>query len=76
MSLLILILLIFELEFAEQSSEEIWNAVKTTIKECITGLNINSRLIKGIAFTATCSTGIIGTTLPTGNDVIVWMDHR
>lgn len=46
-------------EFAEQRSDEIWSAVKSTIKTCIEDGNINTRLIKGIAFTATCSTALV-----------------
>ena len=53
-------------EYAEQRSDEIWAAVKWSIKACIEGENINTRLIKGIAFTATCSTALVGHKLPTG----------
>ena len=53
-------------EYAEQRSDEIWAAVKWSIKACIEDGNINTRLIKGIAFTATCSTALVGHKLPTG----------
>ena len=72
-------------DFVEQSSEDIWQAVGTAIRGCLTQGAISPGTVKGMAFDATCSLVALGegfepiTVSPTGNreqNVIVWMDHR
>ncbi|KAG8036249.1 hypothetical protein G9C98_004829 [Cotesia typhae] len=70
-------------DFYEQSSEDIWQAVKRVVKTVVHDSPKN--LIKGIGFAATCSlvlcdeNGQPVTASSTGDDnrnVILWLDHR
>jgi ribulose kinase len=67
----------------EQSSEDIWSAVKHSVKDVIKG--IDSCDVKGIGFDATCSLVVVDgngcpvTVSPTHEphrNVILWQDHR
>lgn len=69
----------------EQSGEEIWNAVKISIRQAVAEARVKGDAIVGIGFDATCSLVIIGDggkPLPVGDpdhperNIIVWMDHR
>ncbi|TPE47708.1 FGGY-family carbohydrate kinase [Amaricoccus solimangrovi] len=70
---------------AEQSSEQIWEAVTAATRESVAEAGIDPAAVAGIGFDATCSLVVRGPgdeTLPVGDpahperDVIVWMDHR
>lgn len=62
----------------EQNSKEIWQAICECSTKCLRGLELNSKSIQGIAFSATCS--LVIDTKPDNdsieNDVIMWLDHR
>lgn len=67
----------------EQSSDQIWTAVCTAVREAMTGLD--PAQVTGIGFDATCSLVVVGSDgegIPVGRsedparNVIVWMDHR
>ncbi len=71
--------------FAEQSSNDIWSATCTAVRECLAKSMIAPESVIGISFDATCSlvaldaTGRPLTVSPTGDperNVVVWMDHR
>ncbi|XP_054161609.1 FGGY carbohydrate kinase domain-containing protein-like [Oppia nitens] len=59
----------------EQNTDEIWSALCECVQNCMKTANINYKQITGISFSATCSLAIIDKN-KTGNDVIMWMDHR
>lgn len=70
---------------AEQSSEEIWQAVCSAVRQSLALARIEPEQIGGIGFDATCSLVVLGRNgvpLPvtsdeqTGRNIIVWMDHR
>src|SRR5579871_1072963 len=70
---------------AEQSSEEIWRAVCSAIRDARAKSGLSPANVAGIGFDATCSLVVLdpaGKPLPVGpsgnpaRDVIVWMDHR
>ncbi len=70
---------------AEQSSDEIWQAVCTATRKAIAQADIAPSAVAGIGFDATCSLVVLGeggVPLPVspGGDparnIIVWMDHR
>lgn len=70
---------------AEQSGDQIWDAVCESVRESVTCTGIDPARITGIGFDATCSLvvrGAGGQPLPVGDpahperDIIVWMDHR
>ncbi|CAJ0579314.1 unnamed protein product, partial [Mesorhabditis spiculigera] len=73
-------------EHAEQSSNEIWHAVCSTITELLNNAKEVPRAeILGIGFDATCSLVILGengaplpATMdgPAHRNIIMWMDHR
>jgi D-ribulokinase len=72
-------------DIAEQSSEDIWQAVCASVREAMTEAGLAPEAIAGIGFDATCSLVVLGqggTPLPVGphgdasRDIIVWMDHR
>lgn len=71
--------------FVEQSSNDIWNAVCSAVRDAINIARIAPIQIKGIGFDATCSLVVLDkegepvTVSPSGQDeqnIIVWMDHR
>ncbi len=72
-------------DIAEQSSEDIWQAVCASVREAIDLAGIDPASIHGIGFDATCSLVVVGEggkPLPVGasgdpdRNIIVWMDHR
>ena len=72
-------------DFAEQSSENIWQAVCTSIRQAMSSAGLAPEDIAGIGFDATCSLVALdkdGAPLPVGRhgdanrNIIVWMDHR
>lgn len=72
-------------EYAEQSSDDIWAAVGTAVREALRESGVAKEAIVGIGFDATCSLVALDakdapvTVSPTGStaqNVIVWMDHR
>ncbi|KRE13095.1 ribulokinase [Bosea sp. Root483D1] len=72
-------------DIAEQSSEDIWQAVCASVREAMANAGLSPDAIAGIGFDATCSLVVLGPggmPLPVGShgeasrDIIVWMDHR
>jgi D-ribulokinase len=70
-------------DIAEQSSEEIWQAVSASVRLAVAQSAVDPGLIKGIGFDATCSLVVVnaeGAPLSVGDaperNIIVWMDHR
>jgi len=70
---------------AEQSSDDIWNAVCACVTAAVAQADIAVDAIKGIGFDAACSMVVLGQSMApisissTGapeRNVIVWMDHR
>lgn len=70
---------------AEQSSDQVWDAVCASVREAVAQAGIDRGRVAGIGFDATCSLVVRGPgaqTLPVGDpahperDIIVWMDHR
>src|SRR5262249_11052105 len=69
----------------EQSSEDIWRAVTSAVREAVEASGLTADAVKGMGFDATCSLVVLDcdrhplSVSPTGareRDVIVWMDHR
>jgi D-ribulokinase len=69
----------------EQSSDDIWRAVCSCVREAVLHAGIPPASIAGIGFDATCSLVVLGPDgrpLPVGpsnapeRNIIVWMDHR
>ena len=72
-------------DFAEQSSENIWECAGQAVKKAIKEAGLKPEQIAGIGFDATCSLVCLDqdnrplTVSPTGKNeqnIIVWMDHR
>ncbi len=72
-------------DFVEQSSEDIWRACATAVREAMQVAGAAPQHIAGIGFDATCSLVALDerggpvTVSPTERDeqnIIVWMDHR
>ena len=72
-------------EIVEQSSDDIWRAVTSAVREAIEASGLPPEAIAGMGFDATCSLVALDrdarplSVSPTGapeRDVIVWMDHR
>ena len=72
-------------DIAEQSSEDIWQAVAASVREAVSKAAIDAAAVRGIGFDATCSLVVVGeggVPLPVGasgdpsRNIIVWMDHR
>jgi len=72
-------------DFAEQSSENIWQAICSSVRDATSSAGVTSGQVMGIGFDATCSLVAIDvdgnpvSVSPTGKDnqnIIVWMDHR
>jgi D-ribulokinase len=72
-------------EIVEQSSTDIWNAIRQSVREAVASSAVDPNAIAGIGFDATCSLVAIGpgdqplAVGPSGDperNVIVWMDHR
>lgn len=71
--------------FAEQSSDEIWEAVCHCVKQAMASSHISAQQVSGIGFDATCSLVVLGhdkqpiSISPSedpNRNIIVWMDHR
>ncbi|SKA29423.1 FGGY-family carbohydrate kinase [Consotaella salsifontis] len=69
----------------EQSSADIWQAIRAAVAEALDTARIGPEAVKGIGFDATCSLVVVdrdGAPLPVGpsgdpdRNIIVWMDHR
>lgn len=69
----------------EQSSEDIWLAVVTSVRSALKASGVKPEHVRGIGFDATCSLVVLGedgTPLPVGDprhperNIMVWMDHR
>uniref|UniRef100_A0A7S1NPH0 FGGY carbohydrate kinase domain-containing protein n=1 Tax=Eutreptiella gymnastica TaxID=73025 RepID=A0A7S1NPH0_9EUGL len=72
-------------DFVEQSSEDIWQACVTCIREAMVQAGVAPKQVQGLGFDATCSLVVLDgscqplTISPTRSDeqnVMVWMDHR
>jgi D-ribulokinase len=72
-------------DIVEQSSDDIWRAVTTAVREAVEMSGLTAEAVKGMGFDATCSLVVLDcdrhplSVSPTGareRDVIVWMDHR
>ncbi len=72
-------------DFVEQSSENIWQAIRQCVHSVMQDSGVAAAAVRGIGFDATCSLVAVDaagkpvTVSPDGNDeqnVIVWMDHR
>ncbi len=71
--------------FVEQSSEDIWQAIKTTVHAVMKESSVSEDSVVGISFDATCSLVVLDSndkplTVDIEGDnqrnIIVWMDHR
>jgi D-ribulokinase len=72
-------------DIVEQSSDQIWQSVCTSVREAIALSGVAASQVTGIGFDATCSLvavkadGTPVTVSPSGDasrNIIVWMDHR
>jgi D-ribulokinase len=72
-------------EIVEQSSDDIWRAATSAVREAVEASGLKPEAIRGMGFDATCSLVALDrdarplSVSPTGapeHDVIVWMDHR
>lgn len=72
-------------DFVEQSSDNIWQAVCSAVRDAVNQADINPIQVKGLGFDATCSLVVLDkegqplTISPSGRteqNIIVWMDHR
>lgn len=72
-------------DIAEQSSDDIWRAVCSSVREALSVAGLTADDVAGIGFDATCSLVVLGTggrPLPVGTsgdverNIVVWMDHR
>ena len=69
----------------EQSSEDIWNAVCTSVRAALAEADVATASVAGVGFDATCSLVLLaeggaptaaGPSRDPQRNVIVWMDHR
>jgi len=72
-------------DYAEQSSEDIWQAVSKVTRECRKKAKVDAADVVGISYDATCSLVVLDAQdqpLPVNEEgdnnrnIIVWMDHR
>ena len=72
-------------EWAEQSSDDIWDAVGTVVRQVVADSGIRPEQVVGLGFDATCSLVVldkddhalsISESGDPARNVIVWMDHR
>lgn len=72
-------------DFVQQSSDDIWSAVRASVRAAMQEAGGPGLRVRGIGFDATCSLAVLdgqGRPLAVGPDgeaaqnVIVWMDHR
>ncbi|HEX8833773.1 MAG TPA: FGGY family carbohydrate kinase, partial [Abditibacteriaceae bacterium] len=71
--------------YAEQSSEDIWQAICSCVRRSLSEASVQASDIAGISFDATCSLVVLDASdapLPVNDEgdaarnIIVWMDHR
>lgn len=74
-----------ETDFAEQSTEDIWQACAGAVREAVAEAGVAPDQVGGLGFDATCSLAVVDgrgqpvTVSLSGEErrnVIVWMDHR
>lgn len=72
-------------DIVEQSSDNIWQCVCESVRECVETSSLDASSVKGIGFDATCSLVALDgndrplSVSPSGDNhrnIIVWMDHR
>jgi D-ribulokinase len=72
-------------DIVEQSSDNIWSAVTSAVREAIGASDLPAEAVRGMGFDATCSLVAldrharplsVSPTEAPERDVIVWMDHR
>jgi D-ribulokinase len=72
-------------DIVEQSSDNIWSAVASAVREAIGASDLPAEAVRGMGFDATCSLVVldrnarplsVSPTEAPERDVIVWMDHR
>ena len=72
-------------DIVEQSSDDIWSAVASAVREAVEASGLKPEAVRGMGFDATCSLVALDrnarplSVSPTDaleRDVIVWMDHR
>src|SRR5579872_1961560 len=72
-------------EIVEQSSDDIWRAATSAVREAVETSGLPPEAFRGMGFDATCSLVAldrdarplsVGLTAKPERDVIVWMDHR
>jgi D-ribulokinase len=72
-------------DIVEQSSDNIWSAVTSAVREAVEASDLPAEAIRGMGFDATCSLVAldrnarplsVSPTEAPERDVIVWMDHR
>ncbi len=72
-------------DIVEQSSDDIWSAVTSAVREAVKASGLPPEAVRGMGFDATCSLVALDrnarplSVSPTDapeRDVIVWMDHR
>jgi D-ribulokinase len=72
-------------EVVEQSSDDIWRAVTSAVREAVEASGLPPDAVRGVGFDATCSLVVldrnghplsVSLTCAPERDVIVWMDHR
>ena len=71
-------------DIAEQSSEDIWQAVCGSVRAACVAACVDGAAIGGVGFDATCSLVLVGAdgapvgvgSGPAERNIIVWMDHR
>jgi len=72
-------------DIVEQSGNDIWQAVCSSVREAVLASGVDASSIGGIGVDATCSLVVVGKSgvpLPVGpsedpeRNIIVWMDHR
>ncbi len=72
-------------DIVEQSSDDIWSAVTSAVREAVQASGLPAQAVRGMGFDATCSLVALDrnarplSVSPTDapeRDVIVWMDHR
>ncbi|MDD9908141.1 MAG: FGGY family carbohydrate kinase [Ahrensia sp.] len=72
-------------DIAEQSSEDIWQAVCRSVREAVSLADVALEDVQGVGFDAACSMVVldrdmaplsVSATGETERNVIVWMDHR
>ena len=72
-------------DIAEQSSDDIWQAVCACVKSALKAAKLEPEAIKGVGFDAACSMVVLGPEMrpisisasgEAERNVIVWMDHR